>query len=72
MITGETIYLEWYRDRGNGQQAADTFDAEQYEFGIWPMARVLCRTRDEAEMKWEGILAVYKVNAMTRHVVHFV
>jgi hypothetical protein len=64
-MPNETIHLEWYRDKGEGQRAADTFDAEQYDFGIWPMARIGCRTQHEADMKWQGLWNIYKVNANT-------
>lgn len=62
----DRITLEWYRDRYNGQKAADHFKANQVIEGIsWPKAVLPCTDNAEADRIWREIYDMFEVNAMT-------
>ncbi len=54
--------LEWHRDKGRGQEAADAVKAEQY-FQIWPMAKIHV-TDENREGTWLDLLRKFNVNAV--------
>lgn len=60
------IYLQWYRDKGRGQEAADATGAEQLVDG-WPIARIH-GTNDELRVKWRELLDTFGVNATTWYI----
>lgn len=60
------MFLRWYRDRPNGQVSADAIpEVEQTVDGTWPVAIWPCRTRQEAEQRWDRLWKEFGVNAMT-------
>lgn len=60
------IYLRWYRDKGNGQKAADAVPGiVQTEDGAWPTAEWDCDSNAEACARWEFLYKTFGVNAMT-------
>lgn len=56
-------YLQWYRDKGRGQEAADALGAVQSLDGVWPIARIY-GTRAELDVKWRELYMTYRVNPM--------
>lgn len=58
------IYLEWYRDQGRGQTAADCLPCVQ-KIDIWPVARLVCANHAESLILWWAILRLWGVNAHT-------
>lgn len=59
------IYLQWYRDKDNGQQVADTVPGVVQVIDIWPVARLVCKDRHEADAQWEHLFKTYRLNATT-------
>ncbi len=59
------IYLQWYRDKGNGQRAADCLDVIQRWEGSWPVARLVCHSHGEADILWWAIYKLWGVNSHT-------
>lgn len=57
------MYLQWYRDQGRGQEAADAIGAIQDMDGSWPTAK-LPVTRETQDEKWRHLLHTYGINAM--------
>lgn len=57
--------LRWFRDQGRGQEAADAVGAKQEMDGVWPVANWPCKDYKESDMRWQHLLKVYGVNAMT-------
>lgn len=58
------IYLQWYRDQGNGQNAADATRATQM-VDVWPVARLVVESWTDADRAWSELLRVHRVNATT-------
>lgn len=65
LVSTECFNLQWFRDQGRGQEAADAINAEQVMYGIWPVAIWRCECRQDAEQKWQRLYAEFAVNAMT-------
>ena len=60
-------YLQWFRDRGNGQIAADNFpNAVQGIWNTFPVARVELSGWNDS-LPWHELLNRFNVNAMTWH-----
>lgn len=59
------IYLQWYRDKGRGQEASTAMGAVESLDGSWPIARIDCKDNEEANALWDRIYKTYDVNAMT-------
>lgn len=57
-------YLHWFRDRGNGQSAADALGAVQVQDGSWPVAIILEDDRAKRNALWERLWREYAINAM--------
>lgn len=56
--------LQWYRDRGNGQSAADTLGAVQVQDGRFPLAIIREDDRAKRNALWERLWHDYGINAM--------
>lgn len=71
-MPNKRIYLQWYRDKGRGQEAAEAMDAKQLT-DYWPIAVIefpnpnQCALAIEAarDSLWWHLLLNYGVNAMT-------
>lgn len=61
------IYLQWYRDKGRGQEAADANPNAEQLVDIWPVARIR-GTNDELLVKWKELLDTFEVNATTYYI----
>ncbi len=73
-MPNKRIYLEWYRDKGRGQEAADAMGAKQLT-NIWPVAVIEFPNPHQceyaiaaaAESLWWHLLLAFGVNAVTNH-----
>lgn len=63
----DKLFLNWWRDKGRGQEAADAVGAQQPMDGTWPAAILPCATNKEANEKWDHLYKTYGVNAMTTY-----
>lgn len=56
-------YLQWYRDKGRGQEAAELMLAEE-SVDVWPIARIYGPAK-YLEKIWDVLMKRFEVNAMT-------
>lgn len=59
------IYLQWYRDRGKGQEASRAMGAEEVMDGSSPVAVLSVSCQEEVEACWDELYLQFGVNAMT-------
>ncbi len=62
-----TKCLQWYRDKGNGQQACDYFSAVEEWVGNWPIAQLAFETEAERDTLWNALYQRFGVNAMAQY-----
>lgn len=60
----DQAYLQWYRDRGLGQEASNCLNAEESMLGTWPIARLTIRTRRQQDHLWNKLFTEFQINAM--------
>jgi hypothetical protein len=58
-------YLQWYRDRGKGQQASTELKANETMLGSWPLAQLPFTNSQDREEKWNTLYNIYGINAMS-------
>jgi hypothetical protein len=62
----QRIHLQWYRDKGRGQEAADANDYTVYQLThVWPIGLIVCKDNEEVRARWQHLYDTYGVNAMT-------
>ena len=57
--------LQWFRDQGQGQAAADEVQAIEEMVGSWPVAILVCLDKYHCDCMWRYLLTKFAVNAMT-------
>lgn len=62
-------YLQWYRDKGNGQLASNEVKANETMLGNWPLAQLPFSGIDDRNQKWMLLYSKYKVNATATYPV---
>jgi hypothetical protein len=63
-MTDNRCYLQWYRDKGRGQEASDQFCATHI-VDYWPIAQLTFDSLDELRKVWAILLHDFGVNATT-------
>lgn len=65
-VQTKRLYLQWYRDKGKGQQATDDIPGIiETTCGAWLIAEWECDSQQEARDRWVFLLKRYEINAMT-------